>query len=71
MSTVVEAKVADYPDLVKRNGGVINTNHSEYVRAKLRNVQANRLNKLEADVCEMGTKLGDILSLLSKLVDKT
>lgn len=61
------AKVRDYPDLIKRNGGVVNINQAEYARAKQRHQHTHRLEKLETKVCSMESKLGDILELLKKL----
>lgn len=65
-----EAKVKDYPHLIKRNGGVINTDHNEYARAKTRQNQTMRITKLENQVGDMQGKLGEILSLLNQLAAK-
>lgn len=66
----VEAKVEDYPDLIKRNGAVINTNHTEYFKSKIRQAQQNRINKLESEVCSLSKRLDNIIDLLHKLTDK-
>lgn len=63
----MEAKVKDYPDFIKRGGGVINTNANEYARAKARAYQFKRIDNLEDKMCDMQIKLGEIMSLLKQL----
>lgn len=60
----MDAKVKDFPDLIKRNGGVVNTNHDHYLRAKMRIRQADRLERLEENVAGMQKTLDAILTLM-------
>lgn len=60
------AKVRDFPDLIKRGGGVVNTNNDEYLRAKSRNKQAKRIDKLEQDVRDVHTKLDLLIALMTE-----
>lgn len=64
------AKVKDYPDLVKKDGGVINVNQDEYIRAKTRQKQQMRFAQLENKVNSMEENLHSILSLLNDMVNK-
>ncbi|WEM34261.1 hypothetical protein [Xanthomonas phage X1] len=60
----MDAKVRDYPDLIKRGGGVVNTNHDEYLRAKARLKQAKRIDNLESEVRGLHSKLDILIGLL-------
>lgn len=66
----MDAKVQDYPDLIKRNGGVVNTNVDEYQRARMRAQQVKRINTLESKVESMDGRLSEILSLLQNLAGR-
>lgn len=59
-----EYKVRDFPDLIKRGGGVINTNQDEYHRAKARLMQAQRIDNLEGEVRGLHSKLDLLVELL-------
>jgi hypothetical protein len=60
----MEYKINDFPDLIKRGAGVINTNQSEYHRAKARIQNAKRIDNLEGEVRDIHKKLDILLGLL-------
>jgi len=60
----MDAKVRDYPDLIKRGAGVVNTNHDEYHRALSRNQQARRVDDLEKEVSALHIKMDKLIELL-------
>lgn len=62
---MMDAKVRDYPDLLKRGAGVVNTNNDDYLRAKSRIKQSKRIETLEKDVQTINSKLDLLLSLLT------
>ena len=62
----MDAKVRDYPDLIKRGAGVVNTNKDDYLRAKSRNKQAKRLDILEDEVKSVHNKLDVLIALLTE-----
>jgi hypothetical protein len=61
-----EYKVNDYPDLIKRSGGVINTNFTEYAKCKKRLLKAKEFDTLKDRVDGLDSKLDMILNLLAK-----
>lgn len=63
------AKIQDYPNLVKTNGAIINTDVDEYVRVKARRAQQKRFTSLEAKVANMDGMLTEILSVLNSIRD--
>ncbi len=62
----MDIKVRDFPDLIKRGAGVVNTNKEEYNRAKVRIKQAKRLDALEDEVKGLGNKLDHLIALLTE-----
>ena len=61
----MEYKVKDYPDLIKREGGIVNKNNDDYLRAKMRAKQSRRIDSLENEVRGLHTKLDKLMELLS------
>ena len=66
----MDYKVRDYPDLIKREGGVVNKNTDEYLRAKSRLKQAKRIDNLENEVRGLHSKLDQLLELFSNAQSK-
>lgn len=60
----MDAKVRDYPDLIRRDRGVVNTNADDYLRAKSRIRQQKRIDNLENDLNEVSKKLDIVLAML-------
>lgn len=66
----MDARVKDYPDLIKRGAGVVNTNTDEYHRAKARLKQAKRIDNLESEVRGLHSKLDTLIGLLQNAQSK-
>ena len=60
-----EYKVADYPDLRKRTGGVINTNFSDYTKRKRILKNFEDVENLKEKVQGLEGKIDLILSILT------
>lgn len=69
------SKVEGHIDLVRdeTTGAVLNTNLTEYQKymslKKAKESETNRIKKLESDVNDMKSDLGEIKNLLRSLVD--
>jgi hypothetical protein len=66
----MEYKVKDYPDLLKREGGVINKNNDDYLRAKSRLKQSKRIDTLENEVRGLHSKIDTLIELLNNAKSK-
>lgn len=61
----MDYKVRDFPDLIKREGGIVNTNRDDYLRAKSRQKQAKRIDNLEEEVRGLHSKIDMLIGLLT------
>lgn len=68
MEKEIQFKIKDFPDLIKVDGVVINTNDSLYQKARSRKKSMERIDNIEKRIAGVESKLDLILE---KLLTKT
>lgn len=59
-------KVVDHPDLIRRNGRIVNIDSEKYLAAKARYKRNAEIDELSSKINKLEKTIGDLVDLLNQ-----